>query len=207
MREKRMLTVVALVLLGVATGLTAYAVARRATSPQGFTLRLKDFAILPDGTRRGRGDMTIYVSASGDVREVRREADSGEVTETLKLTSDGAVYRIGQKRLHYAGRWRQSPRAAFAIPPGAERGVVAGQEVIWRTLNHGKSRVAEAPSLQGMLLYVENAGGADEPVFALEAYAVEFGEPPAELFKKPDLPESREWYSHTQAQRKEQEKE
>lgn len=206
MNRKRMLIVAAVTLLGALTGLTAFALARRATAPQGFTVRLREYAILPDGTRHERGEEAIYVSASGAVREVLREFATGEVTETLKLTSEGAVYRVGTNRLHYVGKWRKSPPPASAPPPDAERGFVAGHEVVWKTLNNGKSRIAVAQGLQRTLLYIENRGDPDEPVFISEAYAIEYGEPPAELFRKPDLPESRDWYNHLQAQRKEQEK-
>jgi hypothetical protein len=206
MNRKLMLIVTAVTLLGIASGLTAFALARHAASPQGFTVRLKDYAILPDGTRQERADETIYVSASGDVREVRRETGTGEVTENLKLTSDGAVYRIGKKKLHYIGKWGQRPPADPNARPDAERGTVAGHEVIWTTRNDARVRFAVAPGLQWMMLYNKAWGDPDEPVFITEAYAVEYGEPPAELFKKPDLPESREWYNHLQEQRRQPEK-
>jgi hypothetical protein len=206
MKRKRMLIVAAVAVLGAATGLTAFALARRATSPQGFTIRLKDYAILPDGTRQERADETIYVSASGDVREVRRESEAGEVTEILRSTSDGAVYRIGQKKLHYIGKWSKGPRASSGGRPDAERGTVAGHEVVWNTNKAAKVRYALAPHLQWMMIYNEAWGDPDEPRFIIEAYAVEYGEPPAELFRKPDLPESRELYNHLQEQRRQPEK-
>ncbi len=203
MNGKRFLIVAAVALLGVATGLTAFALARRATSPQGFTVHLKHYAILPDGTRRERAEETIYVSASGDVREVRRELDTGEVTENLKLTSDEAFYRIGKKKLHYGGRWGKGPRAdSGERPAGAELGTFAGYEVVWNTNSEARVRYALAPGLQWLMIYNKTWGDPSEPVFIMEADVVEGGEPPAELFRKPDLPVSREMYEHLQEQRR-----
>lgn len=189
--------------LVAAVGVAAYAMARGLTGPRahGFTIHAKQYAVAPDGTREEVAEQTVYVAANGDVREVVRHV-SGEQTETLKLVADGAVYRVGQKKLHYVGKWgapaHRAPREMQA--QGFEPGRLLGYDVWWGTIKDG-SRNAKAPALYNHYLFFQALDEGSGASLVIEAYAVDEGEPPAHLFRKPPMPESREWYEKMQAQR------
>ena len=198
--KRRILTAAAVALAAGIVGLTSFALARQMTAPRGFTIHAKTYSVAPDGSRREVNDITIYVSAAGDVRDIKRATETGEITDTLKLISEGAVYRIGSSKLHYIGKWGppSPPKAARGDAP---RSTVAGHEVRWQTLDEGRVRIAVAHGLQGLPLYLSATDREGTATFVMEAYSVVEGEPPADLFRKPDKPVSRELFESNEAMR------
>lgn len=192
--------------LVAAAGLTAFAVARSLSGSRthGFTIHSKRYQVAPGGERTEISNEVVYVSARGDVREVSQNV-TGERAETIKLVGEGAVYRVSKTKLHYVGQWGPpAHRTIQEMQDGRfEAGQLLGYDVGWATTKAG-TRYAVAPALYNHALFMQVFDKETGNSFVTEAYAVDEGEPPGQLFHKPDLPVSREAFEQMEAQRAKQ---